>query len=421
MQGAWLEFAGLSLGLAAWAGLRLASHRRLLGPKALAWTLLAAGLGMRTLFAFGTPVFDAPDEQSHLAYVRYLSERRALPVQTEQAAREGSREYCQPPLYYLLLAPVYGLTAAGRSEASAVVLLRLATVLLWALQFGLVWSLAQALALPPLLEAGLLVFSALLPSAAFIGAAVNNDACLAALSAAVMLLLIRGRTPAASLAAGLLLGLAFYAKYTAVFIAAFTGLWLLLEWRERPDPRQALLRAACVVLPAAALWAPWAARNLNLYGALFPAGALGDGSRPHWSSLSHALGRILGYMVVTFWGAAGGSYGFQYRRILTWVLTLVPLWGLLRMRAGVRPRLEAPARRFLLAGAGALLAAAALTFRFGWTSGQSQGRYLYSLLPALALLWTLGAEAAAGGWLLPADLAGLFLTYLLAFAGKYLG
>ncbi len=60
-------------------------------------------LGM--VYSVTTPLFEAPDEQWHFAFVQYVATQHELPVQTagtptHLARQEGS----QPPLYYLLAA-----------------------------------------------------------------------------------------------------------------------------------------------------------------------------------------------------------------------------------------------------------------------------------------------------------------------------
>lgn len=47
------------------------------------------------------------DDPAHLNYVRYLAEHHAFPVQTHHSREPGDFEYYQPPLYYLVCAPLY--------------------------------------------------------------------------------------------------------------------------------------------------------------------------------------------------------------------------------------------------------------------------------------------------------------------------
>src|SRR3989442_8404486 len=105
--------------------------------------ILGAYLVVATLYAARVPPYNAPDEPAHANYVREIAGRGALPVlrpgdwdadllERLKAARfpAGSDvsairyESHQPPLYYLLLAPLARATA-GASERDQIVALRL--------------------------------------------------------------------------------------------------------------------------------------------------------------------------------------------------------------------------------------------------------------------------------------------------------
>ncbi|MGE5262651.1 MAG: hypothetical protein ACM3S0_04670, partial [Acidobacteriota bacterium] len=56
-------------------------------------------------YSIATPLFEAPDEQWHFAFVQYVATGRGLPVQTvDQPTHLARQEGSQPPLYYLLAA-----------------------------------------------------------------------------------------------------------------------------------------------------------------------------------------------------------------------------------------------------------------------------------------------------------------------------
>ena len=66
-----------------------------------------------------TPPFEAPDENAHFAFVRYLAAERRLPdARPESRAGWDSHEWIQPPLYYMLLAPM--VAAIGADAAPPV-------------------------------------------------------------------------------------------------------------------------------------------------------------------------------------------------------------------------------------------------------------------------------------------------------------
>ena len=83
-------------------------------------------LGIGALYAVKTPAWQVPDEPAHYNYVRFVAEGRGLPVlqpgdydqaylEQHQSARFPSSmpidsiryEFWQPPLYYILAAPIY--------------------------------------------------------------------------------------------------------------------------------------------------------------------------------------------------------------------------------------------------------------------------------------------------------------------------
>lgn len=77
----------------------LTRHRAILS------LLLVAHVGLGIGFGLVTPVYEAPDEENHYLFVRYLIERGGLPVQDLNP--RGPRAH-HPPLYHLLGAAISG-------------------------------------------------------------------------------------------------------------------------------------------------------------------------------------------------------------------------------------------------------------------------------------------------------------------------
>jgi len=75
----------------------LGAHREI----AIVLTLFVA-LGI--VYSVTTPLFEAPDEQWHFAFVQHIATGRGLPVQAEPLTHLARQEGSQPPLYYLLAA-----------------------------------------------------------------------------------------------------------------------------------------------------------------------------------------------------------------------------------------------------------------------------------------------------------------------------
>src|SRR5215472_18487759 len=116
-----------------WIGLFVRNRTELVPARSLFRTVLVAGFLCRLAFVFLTPIYYAPDEQPHINYIKYISEHNAFPVLTTKLGDPANEwEYCQPPLYYLLLVPVFrAVTILFHSVAAAVWVLRLFSVLLW--------------------------------------------------------------------------------------------------------------------------------------------------------------------------------------------------------------------------------------------------------------------------------------------------
>jgi hypothetical protein len=102
--------------------------------------VLVAGLVVRLAFVFLTPIFYAPDEQSHFNYIKHLAEKNSFPVQTSKLGDASNDwENNQPPLYYLVAAPIFSATqVVFHDQTLTVVAIRLLSVSLWLLNAWLV-------------------------------------------------------------------------------------------------------------------------------------------------------------------------------------------------------------------------------------------------------------------------------------------
>src|SRR5512143_3854660 len=69
-------------------------------------TITAAFVLLAVIYSIVTPIFEASDEVSHYAVVQYLADTGELPVQRPGVKTAWEQEGSQPPLYYLLVAPL---------------------------------------------------------------------------------------------------------------------------------------------------------------------------------------------------------------------------------------------------------------------------------------------------------------------------
>ena len=389
--------------------------------------LVALYLLLAAMYAWFTPAWQNPDEPAHYNYIRQLAESGSLPVLqpgdydqpflAEIVARnfppqlsiDGLRyEGHQPPLYYLLLAPVY------RASNGSLLALRLGSALLGALLVlcaGLAaWEYFQP-NLPLALAAA--AFVAFIPQHVAMLASVNNDA-LAELwmMLGFWLLLRSAATPNTRdyRLLSLVLGLAFITKATVYVLLLPVLLALWLDWRAgRSTPAASIAK----LLPALLLGSLWWARNAAVYGwpdvlglQRHAAVVVGQPRTADWLAEFGApqfLSRMLATTFNSFWGQFGWMSAPLSGRIyaLLWLLCAVIGAGLWLGRAAATDANTTRQRQhwlLLAAASGTLLAFLYYNLSFV----QHQGRYLFPALLPLAILATSGldvwAQRSAARW-----------------------
>jgi 4-amino-4-deoxy-L-arabinose transferase-like glycosyltransferase len=302
--------------------------------------LLAAFL-LRLILLIATPFDDRHsnlgingfnDEMSHIHYVRYLAERRALPVQTRSvldadAFEANEFEYYQPPLYYALAAPAYAAAEKAFPGKGAY------AIRLVSLVFGLLTVAAAGWAGSAFdRRMGILCATlfAVFPGAAFFTAIAGNDS-LAWLVGAIWLgaLLHAPEKPRFPRQAGLglLLGLGMLAKSSLLSLMPLVFLKPWLAWRRTGDWRR-LLPPVSVCLIAFAVMLPYYLRNLKLYGS-FLALDIGAGAQPGFllSPSWHRIYAFISWTVVTFWDPFNVPLGFHNFPVKVLLVSLTGSYG----------------------------------------------------------------------------------------------
>jgi 4-amino-4-deoxy-L-arabinose transferase-like glycosyltransferase len=145
----------------------------------LLYAILAASFTLSLLFALRVPLEDGsnPDEIAHFEYVKLIVENHGLVV-----FRGGDvlwSETHQPPLYYLLCAPVYATFGGLLAVRMVAALIQLATI---ALTYRAGKDLFPS---RPEMALGAAAFVAFLPTQAQLSGAVNNDGLTTFLSVAM--------------------------------------------------------------------------------------------------------------------------------------------------------------------------------------------------------------------------------------------
>jgi len=427
-------------------------ERSLLGAVLLIYLVLAG------LYAIRTPDWQAPDEPAHYNYIRQIAEDGALPVlepgdwqqayQDELTARgfdpallgrleTVQYEDHQPPLYYLLQAPVYAATGGD------LLALRLVSVALGAGVVLAAWAVLHTL-FPEHRALALTgaAFVAFLPQHLAILASVSNDP-LAELIVGLTLLVavryLRGEARGTSpVLLGVLVGLALLTKTTIYFLAGIAVLAVVLRGRRERWPWPAVARhLAAVLIPALILGGVWWARNVSVYGGVdFTGLARHDAvtaGQPRTTEYidemySGSFGRYLEAFAATTFRSFWGQFGWMALIMPRWAYAAFALFSLgvlagaaLYIRGARWPGALSGPQRDGLALLGvtlALVAAAYVLYNVDFV--QFQGRYLYPALIPLALLVAIGLAGWTGS--LPGrarDLAPVLLMFALAAYALY--
>lgn len=189
-------------------------------PRWLEPTLLFVIAGLWLLLFWNNvrllPFHTGFDAKTHLQYIDYIQEHRALPMPTD------GWEMYQPPLYYLIAAASLSVGKLSTSDAASIVVLRFLGAFFGIAQFVLVF-LSLRLLLP--LRAAFigLLLAAFLPMHLYVAHYVTNEMLAATLVTATLYLclrLLKSDTPRASqfVWIGLTLGAAMLAKATGILL-----------------------------------------------------------------------------------------------------------------------------------------------------------------------------------------------------------
>lgn len=406
----------------------LSSNTRPAWVIALLLLILALYVTVGTLFAVRTPAWQAPDEPAHYNYVAqvasngccpviamgdwdsaYLEAMKASRFAPETLARLDTVQYedHQPPLYYVLLAPVYALTNGSLNA------LRIASVIIGALIVISAFGVGRVM-FPqrPQIALGAAAFVAFLPQHIAILASVNNDALGWALAALILwaaVAHVKGVNRVRPWILGVLVGIGLVTKATVYLMAGVALLAVLMRWwLESPRDWAALMRRlTAYLIPALILGGLWWARNISVYGfpdflglAAHDSVVVGQprtedliARRGMGAYLSEALDVTFSSFIGRFgWMAlplVGGAVGWIYPAfaLLFGVGGAGAVMGLRR----VRESSTAQRMAWVLIGVTGALAVLAYLY-YNTEFVQFQGRYMYPLLTPLGIVLALGLD-----------------------------
>jgi 4-amino-4-deoxy-L-arabinose transferase-like glycosyltransferase len=396
--------------------------------------ILVVALVRQVIQVVATPPFQGHDEVAHLSYVWSLDRTGKLPTLDNIVPGElapfatftvdwpALYTANHPPLYYLLLWPVY--RAAGRPDdidgfIRMLFLLRLLSIPVFLLTIWLAYKLATTLfPRDDFLALTVPAWIAFQPQLGYEGAIVNNDALSIAFGALLLLLCARalrwGLTWPRAAALGTALGLGLLTKATLTIflpLAAATAVWChrSRSWRAFTTPgywRGIAGPAAALTLPLL-LATPWYRFLYRTYGDFSAFRALQD-LQSDWNAPAGTFWQLLRSR--TFHGERFHEYWgyFGWRRIPLpaaelWTLKLALLvvglglavgairtWW--RWRSGERVAEPFQVAGILLMAAANVLLYGAMVY-FGTMFGLSQARYFFPVAPATGLLAMLGLRA----------------------------
>jgi len=409
-----------------------------LTPLLLALLLyLSIGVG----YAFRTPIWQAPDEPAHFNYVRHIAEGHGLPelrpgdypaeylqelinskFPPDKSIDTIEYEYHHPPLYYLLGALPFKLSEAMGTEGQ-VHLLRIFSLLIGIVPVVATYFIARILfPLEDFIQAAA-PFFLLVPQHVAIAASVNNDMAAEAVVSILLLGLVQLVTEDHIFGLdfskgvfriwgllGVLLGVTLLTKTTAYISVGMITLALFLVWKPfGGDPRLwrgwfvSLLFVFIISLVISGLWF-W--RNASLYG--WPdllglerhAQVVTGQPRPEGVDLATTTALVT-TMFKSFWLQLGWmalpaeEWVYLPLAILTALVTIGLIIYLARLFARRSQFYIKEVHGLVLLGSTVVFAVGALVF-YNFQFIQPQGRYLFSAMPALSVLFALGASEVFG-------------------------
>jgi 4-amino-4-deoxy-L-arabinose transferase-like glycosyltransferase len=443
----------------------LTRHRALL-------LILLGYIVLAFAYSVVNPMFESPDEEHHITYVRHLVERHTLPV---MSLNEMPSEKFQPPLYYALNAlltaaidaddlylrlerhnPYWGYAIGevgrdnknkflhdsaerfpytGSGAALAVHLMRWLTLLWTGATVVATYLLGREL-FPdqPAIALGATAFVAFVPQFLFTAGSVSNDGPTFALLSWIFYTLLRevrtGLSLRQTVAEGLLLGLALLTKMTAMIAVPIIVLVGLIQLRQGYTWSAVLKHKSLIAAIALVMTGWWFARNLALYGEptglqrhQLLRGSLKEPEALGVFDLTHLHNIISSYWARFGWGQIPVDDAIYQALNL---VMLAALGGLLifcyrRWRAGrLDPLLG---QRLALMAIWVAIGFASMASFASRIDASDLGRYMFPVIPAIALFTFLGLAQyfppglhrglALAAHLLMAGLAAICLLFYL--------
>jgi hypothetical protein len=280
------------------------------------YLILALAFVVRVAYALITPPFQAPDEYSHYSYARFIYNSGQLPIQPTPAVRVEELEFHQPPLYYILAAPLFASTQL--IDGRPLLALRFINILFSMLTIVVVYYFASNMWGQKPFTVGLVCTAvALLPTYSYLSATMRNGtlatffASLGFYLCAKLTLDEQQQRNARWSWVGVVAGLAILSKLSALAFAGAAGLTLVIASR---DWRTTLQRAGWFSLGFLSTAGWWFVRNWYIYGHPLKIIENGWGFVPPPMSWDHETRSAI-VIFKTFWAVFGRINEFHYADI----------------------------------------------------------------------------------------------------------
>ncbi len=399
------------------------------------WLLPLIFFCLGLIYLYASPNFESPDSIYHLGVIKWIAEHDgALPVQSPDHNHLYEQEGSQPPLYYLLMTPIwlrldtedfdevyyqnpmvnlghpsklgnrnlifykqpYPPNLTGTSLAIYVI--RLVTLGMAPVTIAAVYQSARAIRPDsvgfPILATSFVAFN---PQFLFISTSVSNDNLAAMLGALItwqlLVMLREGFQTRRSLLLAALIALMTLAKLSAmafVAIVALAGIWLALRKR---DLRGLVILGGSMLVFWLVIASWWYWRNLMLYQELF-------GTRmmiANFGGRSTTIPRLLveefeGFRR-SYWGVFGwfNNLTSEYHYVAMDALTALAVGGLVVYLLKNRKKSYELTVCCVL---GAIVSVGmAMIIWYTLQTTASQGRLIFPYSAAISLLLALGLTA----------------------------
>ena len=395
------------------------------------WLLPLAFFCIGLGYLYASPHFEASDSIEHAGMINWIADHGELPIQTADHDEVYGQEASQPPLYYLILAPIWSIFDTSdfdefiqrnplayighplrqgnknlvfyqqpyppdlQRTSIALYVIRVLTLAMSTVTVAAVYQSARVV-LPnnfglPVLATSLTAFN---PMFVFTAASVSNDNLVTVLAALItwqMLLMLRdGFCARRSLALALLIALASLAKISGLvpgFVVGLAGIWIVLRTR---DWRGFVVFGASLLVVWLIIGGWWYLRNLMLYGELFGTGAMLDNFGRRDIALPRLLLAEFEGLRISFW-ALFGVFNILVHKIFYLVIDALSLAGAVGLAVYLAKNRR---NEFMLSAMGFLgiLLAIGGIMLIWWTSQTpaSVGRLLFPFITSISLLLALG-------------------------------